>query len=177
MNTYSESITVVKDAIPSCLHNYIQEIILSNTFPWYYCNSIAGYDPDVMNEVGFASVIIAPSQVDLLSSILYITAKQQNITIKNILRIRAGMFLRSSSKQVHTPHIDYDVPHLSMLYYLIDSDGPTYFYYNNGNIIKTVDPVKGTAVIFDGRIKHSSSTPVNHNQRVVINFNFNFHET
>ena len=177
MNPYLDSITVIKDAIPNCLHNYIQEIILSNTFPWYYYNNIAGYDPSVNNEVGFASVIVTPDLKDLLSSILYITAKQQDITIKNILRIRAGMFLRSSTKQVHTPHIDHNVQHLTMLYYLIDSDGPTYFYDNNNNIIKTVDPVKGTAVIFDGHIKHSSSKPINSDRRVVINFNFNFHET
>jgi hypothetical protein len=60
-----------------------------------------------------------------------------------------------------------------MLYYVLDSDGPTYFYDDNNNIIDSVTPVAGRSVIFDGKIKHSSSSPVLSKRRIVINYNFN----
>ena len=40
-------------------------------------------------------------------------------------------------------------------------------------VIKIVEPKQGRAVIFDGRIYHSSSSPVQSQKRIVINFNFN----
>ena len=77
-----------------------------------------------------------------------------------------------------TPHTDLKledgglIPHLVCLYYVDDSDGPTYFYDDDLNLIKEISPQKGLAVIFDGDILHAGSNPIMHPFRFAININF-----
>ena len=69
-------------------------------------------------------------------------------------------------------HVDADMPHTTTLYYVNDSDGDTYFFDNDGNIIKKVTPKKGRIVTFDGLTYHSSSCPRENSHRLVLNFNY-----
>jgi len=83
-----------------------------------------------------------------------------------------------SSYEPHVPHTDmkYDdgakVPHLVCLYYINDSDGPTYFFNDNLQIEDLVEPKAGRAVIFDGSRLHASSSPVNNPFRLIMNIDF-----
>jgi hypothetical protein len=76
------------------------------------------------------------------------------------------------------PHVDlkYEdgriIPHLVCLYYINDSDGPTFFYDKDFNIIEMVNPQKGSAVIFDGQIMHSGTNPYENPFRFALNINF-----
>lgn len=65
-----------------------------------------------------------------------------------------------------------DFPHMVCLYYINDSDGPTYFYTETGTISHRIKPSKGTAIIFDGDIMHAGSNPVLHPYRFALNINF-----
>jgi hypothetical protein len=75
-------------------------------------------------------------------------------------------------------HVDlkYDngepFPHLVCLYYINDSDGPTYFYTNQENASHRIIPKKGAALIFDGSILHAGSNPVQFPYRFALNINF-----
>ena len=84
--------------------------------------------------------------------------------------IRAGMFVRNQNEQKHQKHIDDPGKHTVMLYYVTDSDGPTQIY--NGKEKLDVEPKKGRAVIFPGEYYHNSSSPKNHKNRIVVNYNF-----
>ena len=76
------------------------------------------------------------------------------------------------------PHTDLkfengnSIPHLVCLYYVNDSDGPTFFYDNDLNVIEKVNPSRGTAVIFDGDTLHAGSNPILTPLRFAININF-----
>lgn len=75
------------------------------------------------------------------------------------------------------PHTDLkyedgrDIPHLVCLYYINDSDGPTYFYQNS-KMSMAIPPKKGSAIIFDGKILHAGSNPVRSPFRFAFNINF-----
>ena len=69
------------------------------------------------------------------------------------------------------PHIDMKEKHKVILFYLNDSDGDTYFYDKDHNIIDSVTPKENRAVLFDGSILHSSSKPVEFAKRIVLNIN------
>jgi hypothetical protein len=77
-----------------------------------------------------------------------------------------------------TPHIDlqYDdgtaVEHKVLLYYINDTDGPTYFFNNKKELTDTVYPKKGRAVIFDGSQIHAASNPVKNPFRFILNVDF-----
>ncbi len=90
---------------------------------------------------------------------------------ESIYRIRAGMFIKNQCEYTHKPHVDLQFPHTTLLYYVNDSDGSTKFY-ENGEIVEEVHPKKGRCVIFDGSIVHAAAHPVNHMERITINYNF-----
>ena len=69
------------------------------------------------------------------------------------------------------PHIDMKEKHKVILFYLNDSDGDTYFYDKDHNIIDSVSPKENRAVLFDGSILHSSSKPTKSARRIVLNIN------
>ena len=94
--------------------------------------------------------------------------------------------------QDYAIHIDREEEHLSLVYYINDSDGDTSFFelkdtYNiddwedalrNKDFdcfkkIQTSSPKKGRAVIFDGKTPHRSTYPSSID-RYVVNMNFNY---
>lgn len=80
--------------------------------------------------------------------------------------------------QPHVAHTDmqYDdgreIPHQVLLYYINDSDGPTYFYNASQGLLSAVEPKMGRAVLFDGSISHAGSSPVKNSARFALNINF-----
>ena len=80
--------------------------------------------------------------------------------------------------QSQVPHIDlqYDngdpVDHKVLLYYVNDSDGPTYFYNEACELVDTVYPKPGRAVIFDGENIHAASNPIRTPFRIIVNIDF-----
>ena len=57
-----------------------------------------------------------------------------------------------------------------ILYYVNDADGDTVFFDGNNNIVKSVTPKKGTAVLFNGHILHAGGIPKKHS-RCIVNYN------
>lgn len=170
-------IQVIENAVNSSLQEYIKSQICEIDFPWHYTDDIVRDNTD-KKFPGFMSPILQRDypplpKLDLFLCVLFETLEKTEIKFDNVDRIRAGMFTKEHSNILHSPHRDLSIPHTSMLYYVIDSDGPTYFYDNDNKIIKQVEPTQGTAVIFDGQTLHSSSSPVLSDRRIVINYNFN----
>ena len=95
-------------------------------------------------------------------------------------RIKINLLMRRETKHLyHTPHVDFDRPHWTVIYYVNDSDGATYFFKQKYNgtrqkleIDNKVEPRQGRFVLFDGLTYHTSSNPQYHDTRCVINFNF-----
>ena len=127
------------------------------------------------------------SLYDLLCIPLIVACSKNNIKLSKIVRIRAGLIMNNSQQIVHTPHVDFNFPHKTMLFYITDSDAPTLIYnkkhsgnevddyYADAKILKvetSIMPVENTCVIFDGLTFHSSTTPKENPFRIVINYNF-----
>ena len=120
-------------------------------------------------------------QMDVLVHTFAIASK---CNPRKLRRIRFGMYFPIEPGVSHEPHIDTPYKHTVMLYYVNDSDGPTYFYKktsyakenpqdvgNYGPPTDKVVPKKNTAVVFEGNTYHASSNP-SEGVRVVMNFNF-----
>lgn len=103
-----------------------------------------------------------------------------NLEIEKLIRVRAGLLLTNHKGGLHNPHVDYEYPHKTLLYYLNDSDGDTIFFNethdtitdNNLTVQLKNKPTANQAVLFDGLQFHSSSFPVDNNYRIAININF-----
>ena len=60
----------------------------------------------------------------------------------------------------HAPHVDLNIPHTSLIYYVNDADGDTLFFDEDYETqIDSVTPKKGRAVLFNGLIPHAAGIP------------------
>ena len=94
-----------------------------------------------------------------------------------INRFQSNILFRTNQKKSNTPHIDSRSDHDVLIYYVIDSDGPTILYNKQkGDDLRgikkkfTFHPKKGEILKFDGSIYHSSTPPRKNNLRCVLNF-------
>jgi len=110
--------------------------------------------------------------LDKMDSTIHTFAHIANCLASNLSRLRFCLYLPSDPGEPHEPHMDSQIPHTVVLYYLNDSDGDTYFYKqvpysiqqydaqrDYGPVVKRISPKKNTAVIFDGNTYHASSNP------------------
>lgn len=85
------------------------------------------------------------------------------------MRVKANLITRSHKKLIHGYHTDYDPPNKNKtaIMYFNTTNGATHF--EDGS---KVDCVDNRVVIFNSKLKHSSSTCTDQNQRVVLNINY-----
>ena len=110
------------------------------------------------------------------------------IPLNRFIRMKANMLTpnpnpKSNEKSFHYPHIDFYNNHHVLVYYVNDSDGDTILFNekwkpeDNGNLVpltvkQTVTPKRGRIVYFDGLHYHTSQSPINSPERMILNINF-----
>jgi hypothetical protein len=177
-----------KDLLDSKVFDVICKKVIDH--PWRFIEYTANQD---VNEAPSFVINISDEQniytslYEILTIPLITACSKHNINLNKILRIRAGLHIKQEKNEVHLPHIDQDMPHTGMIYYLNNSDGDTFFYneryqtgaekgyltdFSNTTIEKSVTPEKNKYVIFNWDQFHSSSSPSKNPYRVVINYNF-----
>ena len=165
-----KNVKIIDDAIPVAYQNWIEKVMTGFEFPWYF-NGTGITNGNDSNDLttGFSHNIlkdgVTSSHYPMVLPLLF-----QNYDVKELYRIKVGMFVKNQNEHSHVKHIDDDREHKVMLYYVTDSDGPTQIH--KGKETLNVEPKKGRAVIFPGEYYHNSSTPRNHSKRIVINYNF-----
>jgi len=170
---------IIDNAISSGYQEFVRRTIQQDNFPWYFNEKITTHEVEKGDKnSGFSNLIYdwereyQSEHFDMLIPILYESLDKIGLVLRDLLRVRVGMFVKNQcGDNHHLPHVDYDFDHHTMLYYVIDSDGPT-FFFDGDEIVNQVDPKIGRSVIFDGKTLHASSTPKSYAKRIVINYNF-----
>ena len=169
----------INNILDTKLFNDIKEQVCSNEFPWYYIpDSAHNYIIDTNNNKRYSFHHTTMMEKKSNSFFNEITIKIANV-MKNkfgldnyeLLRLRWGMTTSYGEKIVNNPHIDFQKNHKVILYYLNKSDGDTYFYDNQNNIINKNTPEENSAILFEGNINHSISKPINYDRRIILNIN------
>lgn len=108
---------------------------------------------------------------------------------ENVIRTKVNMAFKqdeSYKNKIQTPHSDQSdqgYEWVTGIYYVNDSDGDTLIFNeeesdldengnNNLTILEKISPKKGRLVLFNGKKIHVGSHPTEHNNRIVINFNY-----
>lgn len=170
---------IIDNAISSGYQEFVRRTIQQDNFPWYFNEKITTHEVEKGDKnSGFSNLIFdwereyQSEHFDMLIPILYESLDKVGLFLKDLLRVRVGMFVKNQCEgKHHLPHVDYEFNHHTMLYYVTDSDGPT-FFFDGDKITDQVEPKMGRSVIFDGSIYHASSTPNINPNRIVINYNF-----
>ena len=194
---------IIENFLPKSYQDELEQILTSSFFPWIYqsntdyiteenqieYNQI--YDPKAVPSQQFIHMFqhfqTGPSnQYSLIHGIKYFIEEHTNLQVDSFLRAKSNLLLKDSSFPTdgyHQPHIDLgfyqERDFKSMVYYVNDSDGDTFFFSNSpsdSRITQRVRPKKGTAILFDRDIYHASSSPKVTDKRLVINLNILYKE-
>tara|TARA_B100000214_G_scaffold99184_1_gene69081 strand:+ start:224 stop:925 length:702 start_codon:yes stop_codon:yes gene_type:complete len=171
-----DEMLVIDNVISEHHQNYIEQLCFGHKFPWFY-----NFDPTFPNRVSergttFSSLLLSKDTkseyFQIFLPIAFNVYNTLNLQDASIFNCRAFLHIKNESKlddRRDQLHVDQDFPHLAMIYYVNDADGPTEIV-DEGKIIKRVDPKKGRLLVFDGQFEHRSNHP-QYNDRCIINFN------
>ena len=178
------NITIIEDFIPKDKQDELEAYVKDPKFPYRF-HKIHIYENGDKEDLQLTHHLMMYGENDVSPHFPIISPLYDTITkmFGSITFFRAKVNCTFPAPGIPSytpqePHVDLkyedgrSIPHLVCLYYINDSDGPTYFYSESGDIIEKIEPKKGTAVIFDGSIMHAGSNPVNFPFRFAFNINF-----
>jgi 2OG-Fe(II) oxygenase superfamily len=189
---------IIEDAEPSYKATLIERYCLKEAAWRYNTKGISGVEQDPvlpegmerdLGQNGFAYRIYEPPSDEgdpvlrnLLEPMISRVSERFPFELE-VMRIRAGLFLPSPQGGIHHPHVDYYMPHYTLLYYVNDADGDTYIwnekapkenpeaYPERFTLLDSISPKKGRAILFNGMHYHSSSRPKEARERIAITIN------
>lgn len=191
-----DDIVILDDIVPEQYQDLIQQQLIAENVNWHYMKDIT-YDVDKIKEIHVSDCkpafahkfydrehgVISPAY-GLVLPIAYFACEKIKFRITEIIAVRSFLTIPLPLHQdrVDHPHVDREVSHLNVLYYVCDADGDTVFYdktfrdippsmvkREDLNVHTQVTPKKGRAVVFDGSRYHASTRPTT-GSRIVVNF-------
>jgi len=172
---YPPILEVYDDFIPSLIADKLENLIYQTPF-FYQKNITHNLSSSSNKDIAFSKRLFDNLDQYVSSSLfsflepLYFFLIQKNIVIDTISQARVFLQPPSLNPEILDIHIDQFNPHMVFLYYINDSEGDTYFYNHEGEVIKQVSPKKGRFMWFDGSYYHCGSKPES-NTRAILNIN------
>ena len=176
-------IEVIDNFLPNKFSDELIQMHKDLKFPWFLQKStIDNIEKGVVDENvidtpqlthGFYNLdnhINSPHFEKVVKILNYLPEKKRELfKIKSNLNLN---YTNYKNNNYQPRHIDRGLEnHQSLLYYVNDSDGDTYFFEKDV-IIKKVSPKKNRAVLFNSDIEHAGSNPIVSSERIVINLVF-----
>jgi len=180
-------IKTLNNFLPKDFEDELESILLGIDFGWYYYPTTIDKTQSLFDDnckdgfhlthtVYFYDTGINSAYYGLIKKVLDYVQKNENIKVKNLLRIKANFttprpnYKSHNYSPIHTDEYRKNI--YSFLYYVNDSDGDTRFFDQKFKLLDSCKPKKGTGVLFKSTTFHAASWPINFDKRVVINFVF-----
>lgn len=175
------SISLLETFLPQDYVDQLETEFSHPYFPWYWRPSTRyglGEEGKDSKDFQFVHIIYHEGSPKsdawaLVQPILFIFEEQTGITIKDVYKVKANLTTKlelSEEEQEEATHVDVikgDKKYLTIIYYVIDSDGDT-LIYDDENFMR-VTPRKGVAVYFPSELNHRPTPPLEHKRRIVLN--------
>jgi hypothetical protein len=173
---------IIKNLLDYEESEYVKNIVMDPSLPWYWNESVVVDMPDFNHYFGFTHIIMfGQEQIsDIYSNIKFMInrfSQKTNIRIKNIVRIQANLCTlmnitdQQKKSAIHKDSLQEN--YISLVYYVHDSDGDTLVFDNNKlNIIESCTPKQGDGLYFKSNLWHMATLPKLNKRRVIINFVF-----
>jgi hypothetical protein len=163
--------------------NKLEEVLSSYQFPWFWRPSTvygANDDGEGSKDFQFIHMAFYDNQpqselFNFVTPLLFDFEKATGITIKNLRKIKANLLPKQYldkaelEETVHTDVDKCDKSYISIVYYVVDSDGDTIIYDDTNNVALQAQPVKGDAVYFPSYMRHRATPPKHNKRRIVLN--------
>lgn len=174
----------------------IQKEILGASFPWFLSRQSSTVTPDAYEEdrdhrtaeyLQFTHIFNnnegTPNSeyCDITDNILKKFIEVSKTKFQKLYKVKANLQTKCShfsQDSYNTPHVDFDLPHLVLLYYVNDSDGDTFVFSRKVGDEKfklkvefQLTPKAGRFLLFPGEYYHAGRHPINNDVRIVLNYN------
>lgn len=189
---------VIDNIIPFSYQEQLRKLFDDGRMTWNYREVTAGVqdnvdpaDKNIKESAMFVHEIygydsgIQSQTFEQVKPILFFAEEKLDMTVKGLGRIKANLQVKDPTSKgfYHPPHVDtgHNDEGYILLYYLNDSDGPTIIFDKRstdygGHIglkeIGRVEPKQGRAVLLQSNRYHASSSPSEHENRLVLNMVF-----
>jgi hypothetical protein len=176
---------VVDDLLQPQHFAYAQAKFSSIEIPWFYLPFTANpRDLDHLAEYAgsFSHLVYKDDEpasplAEAAIHILLSACDRLAHDLDRVIRIRLGMSTRTPRQIQHTPHRDQQYPHRAAIWYPITASGDTVIFEETEPSRRYTEcyrcsPVANRWLDFPGEHMHSSTTPDQHEQRIVLNFNY-----
>ncbi len=195
-------ISVIDNSVPFDLVNLAGEMVFDPKFDWQmptggfstvsadYNKTEAFKNPNVVDSAQLVHSLLIGSEIRCPMFHFFLVVinhalisefgdKNEDFHVhRSKLNLITRDLLPNPSKEYHNPpHVDPtfgDKRHdVSMLYYVNNSDGDTWFFKDKFGmeVERRISPKQGRVVIFDAHHYHASSPPKKSSARVVLNVN------
>tara|TARA_R110000803_G_C11856419_1_gene306580 strand:- start:110 stop:649 length:540 start_codon:yes stop_codon:yes gene_type:complete len=170
-----KDVEIFEDIISLEEQNKLEELLLSDNFPWFYTPDITFGEESIQKRPALAHMFIIKGELN--SSYMYaiepiIKGIQVALNYNQVSILRITSFLQFplnlKSKKLDSPHTDTGVKHKALIYYVTDNEAHTVIF-NKGSSIR-IKPKKGRLAVFNGSLLHTAEQPTK-NVRCIINFN------
>jgi hypothetical protein len=173
-------VKVIDDFLPQETFQPIKELVMSQKFPYFYRASIS-YDreKDSLNsylshflykddDSADCDVARGPwSEYFKQFNPIVTKIKEYDDTFFTLLRMKANLYSRTETVQVHEWHVDYDYSHKGIILYFNNNDGYTELF--DGTKIESVE---NRALFFDPGKDHRSTNCTDQKARFNLNVNY-----
>jgi len=164
-------IDVFDDFLSAEEHKEIYDVVSSSKFLWQWYPTTVSQNHQADSPV-FYRMIEGNFDDDMYSEGVVWRKKiidKLDINVTEVMRTRLNMsYPTLNPPPFNGIHKDAEVTgnFKSILYYLNDADGPTYFF---NAVPQIVQPKANRLVMFDADIRHASSQPQTTDRRLVMN--------
>jgi len=165
-------IKVIDNFLTKEEHQEIYKELSGNTgfFPWYYTDWVND-EKDPKENFQFCHQFFHYLPKIQISQHYYLVEPIiHKLKMTAIMKIKANLLLKTKKHVAFPYHTDFPWKHKwwTAIYYVNSNNGKTLFEKNKKNVTSK----ENRLLIFDGRLKHTGTTPTDSKTRVAINFNF-----
>lgn len=173
----------------------LSNLVMSTEFPWYWQSHVSLpswcviNDPNAIETFGWNHQVYNKEtnfKGNFLEAFAPVLQQIKNYAGKRIefIRIRLSMKVYKQGFTINNynlPHIDYNFPHKTAIFYLNNSDGPTWIFNERFNgqeepteftINEKINPRENGMILLDGLQYHTASNPIKSDRRVILNINY-----
>jgi hypothetical protein len=168
---------------PVEISDQLEELLGSHMFPWFWRPSTTlgmNEGNESSKDFQFIHMVFYDNQpqselFNYVRPLLFEFEKVTGLVIKDVRKIKANLLPKQEldkvgmEESIHVDVLESDKNYISIVYYVIDSDGDTVIYDDNKNVVLQASPVKGSAVYFPSYMKHRATPPKNNKRRIVLN--------
>jgi len=166
----SASIDIIDDFVPSEEFKTIKNVMMGNTFPWYWNPNIT-YEDSIERNGQFSHTFFRENEgkSDWYSLMRPIIRDLYYPNQGVLYRLKANLNPREDDHyQLGEYHSDYNLTCKTAILYINTNNGYTKFE----GVDDSVESVENRMVIFDSHIKHVGFTCTDEKTRVLLNINY-----